>query len=94
MTITIIVFWIGVFVGVTTTSLHGILRGPCRRIIIMLIAAWSEFEWAEVHTRALREDMRTWLRPEPGSSFLQQASRTRERIYRGAAPGAVSGHST
>jgi hypothetical protein len=44
-------------------------------LVVMLFAAWGELESAEIHTRAIREEVRPWLRPEPGSSFLRQGSR-------------------
>lgn len=60
-------------------------------LAIVLLAAWGELESAEVHARAVRQELRPWLRPEPGSAFLAQALRTRGGSYSGADPGVTSG---
>jgi hypothetical protein len=41
-------------------------------LVVMLFIAWAELESAEIHSRAIRREMRPWLRPEPGSSFLRR----------------------
>jgi len=54
-------------------------------LAIVLLIAWGELESAEVHARAVRQELRPWLRPEPGGAFLAQAQGVRNGSYSGAA---------
>ena len=63
-------------------------------LVILLFVAWGELESAETHARAIRHETRAWVRPEPGSSFLAHAARTKGRAHWGADSDIASGHRT